>query len=94
MKNRGDRIAWISGRIMREKKGSETVSEGLRMKQRDYTRKYSLIVNACDVTVCKQMFLNTLGYTHDTILTKMFAMTPTTLNLLRKKEANTNRNMQ
>ena len=55
------------------KKGNEAVREGLRMKQRDYTRKYSLIANACDVTVCKHMFLHTLGYKHDTILTKMFS---------------------
>ena len=77
MKERDDRIAWISGRVTRNKKGSDTVLEGMRIKQRNYSRKYTFIVNTNDVTVCKEMFLCTLGYKYDTIITKMFeAMTP------------------
>ena len=77
MKERDDGIAWISGRVIRNKKGSDTVLEGMRIKQRNYSREYTFIVNTYDVTVCKEMFLCTLGYKYDTIITKMFeAMTP------------------
>ena len=58
----------------------------MHIKQRNYSREYTFIVNTYDVIVCKEMFLCTLGYKYDTIITKMFeAMTPRKIKPAEKR---------
>ena len=44
---------------------------------RENKKSYQLKVNNCDFIVCKDMFLRTLGYKYDTVVTKMFEAMPT-----------------
>ena len=78
IEDRDERLQWIFGSIeQKEVAVHRASSSGDTTKQRNFTRVYKLLDSGAYKTVCKQFFLHTLGYKHDTILTKLFkSMTP------------------
>ena len=72
-----DRMAWMYGAIDQTNKLCDTVA-GKRSTTREKKRTYKLKVN---VIVCKDMFLWTLGYNYDTVVTKI----PTSTKPVKEK---------
>ena len=82
MESTDERRLWMCGNIKVQPKKSTKIPSMVpsvnSIKNRQVTRSYFLSNNGVSEEVCKVMFLHTLGYKHDTILTKMFSnMTPT-----------------
>ena len=91
MSKRDDRMAWMCGAIDQTNKRilCDTVA-GKRSKTREKKRTYKLKVNTCDVIVCNDMFLRTLGYSYDTVVTKTFeVMTATSIKPVKDKRRET-----
>ena len=75
MESTDDRRLWLSGHIKVEGKKSAKVPSmafGTTTKNRQVTRRYFLPSNGTSEGVCKVFFLRTLGYTNDTVITKMY----------------------
>ena len=81
MESTDERRLWMCGNIKVQAKKSAKIPSMVAVyacKNRQVTRSYFLSNDGMSEEVCKTFFLRTLGYKHDTVITKMFAsMTPT-----------------